>query len=153
MSLPEKEVNKIFQRYESLLIKKLGKEETDDEQLRKLGYKLLGSRFRGVFPQDELDVSKTGMFVMNNHTSGQPGEHWVFVYSTPKTVYIHDSFGRPSKTFLPILYKNIKTVGKKCIDFDRSDTEQKITTAVCGPIALAVGLTVKQVGIKNALKL
>ena len=90
---------------------------------------------------------------MNNQTSKMGGEHWLFVFITSKTIYVHDSFARPSKKPLPILCKNAKAVGKIIVDFDRKDTEQKITTAICGPIAISVALTVKKVGIKNALKL
>ena len=152
-NMKEADVIKIFNSYKNQLIKKIGTKVTDNKQLEKYGYALLGSKFKGVYAQDQLPVSKPGMYVMNNETSKMGGEHWLFVFVTSKTIYVHDSFARPSKKFLPILTKNAKAVGKMIIDFDRKDTEQKITTAVCGPISLAVALTVKKVGIKNALKL
>ena len=152
-NMKEADVIKIFNSYKNQLIKKIGTKVTDNKQLEKYGYALLGSKFKGVYAQDQLPVSKPGMYVMNNETSKMGGEHWLFVFVTSKTIYVHDSFARPSKKFLPILTKNAKAVGKMIIDFDRKDTEQNITTSVCGPISLAVALTVKKVGIKNALKL
>jgi hypothetical protein len=151
--MKEETVHNIFQGYKKQLIAKLGTKVTDNVQLEKVGYAVLGTKFKGVYSQDTLPMKKTGYFIINNHTSKQPGEHWQAVYSTPKTIYIHDSFARASKKHLPILYSNAKDVGKKIIDFDRKDKEQKPTTAVCGPLSLAVLLTIKQVGIKSALKL
>ena len=151
-SLSEKEVNKVFQIYKKQLITKLGTDVTTNHQLEKLGYKILGTRFKGVYSQDEFPFSKSGYFIVNNHKSSQPGEHWVAIYQTTHTIYIFDSFGRKSNKLLPMLYKNAKAYGKKVIDSDY-DVDQKISTSICGPLSLAWLLTVKYVGIKNALKI
>ena len=76
---------KVFNSYKIQLIKKIGTEVTDNKQLEKYGYALLGSRFKGVYAQDQLPVNKSGMYIMNNQTSKLGGEHWVAIFSTAKT--------------------------------------------------------------------
>ena len=149
--MKEEEVLKIFNCYKIRLIQKLGTKQTDNEQLEKLGYALLKGRFQGVYPQDKLPVNRSGYYVMNTDTSNKPGIHWVGVVVTKKTVYVWDSFGRKSKTLLKVLTKNAKAVNKVVVDAEY-DREQSILSEVCGPLSLAWLLTVKQTGIKNALK-
>lgn len=124
---------------------------TDNKQLEKYGYALLGSRFKGVYAQDQLPVNKSGMYIMNNQTSKLGGEHWVAIFSTAKTIYVWDSFGRKSKNLLRILTRRAKAIGKNIVDSDY-DRDQEITSAVCGPLSLGWLLTVKKLGISNALK-
>jgi hypothetical protein len=149
--MKESEVLKIFNGYKKQLIKMLGTSVTDNEQLEKVGYAVLGSKFKGVYSQDTLPVNKTGMYIMNNHKSSQPGEHWVAIYITAKKAYVWDSFGRKSKQLLKILYRNAKALNKTVVDADY-DRDQEIMSEVCGPLSLAWLLTVKQIGITNALK-
>lgn len=150
--MKESEVMRIFNAYKKQIIKKLGRSVTDNEQLEKVGYALLKSKFKGVYAQDTLPVHKTGMYIMNNHTSKQAGEHWVALYITSKRVYVFDSFGRKTTKLLKILTQNAKILNKTIIDADY-DVDQKITSAICGPLCISWLLTVKHVGIANALKL
>jgi hypothetical protein len=121
-------------------------------QLEKVGYAVLGARFKGVFAQDTLPVKTAGYFIMNTDKSSQPGTHWIGLISTQKRIYVFDSFGRKSKKLLPILCRNAKAVNKTVIDTD-PDLDQKATAMTCGPISLSWLLTAKQVGITQALKI
>ena len=149
--MKESDVMAIFNEYKKQLIKKLGKHVTDNTQLEKIAFPLIGSRFKGVYAQDTLPVNKNGMYVMNNQKSNRGGEHWVAIVITTKRIYVWDSFGRNTKSLLTLLTKKAKDGKKTIVDADY-DAEQNITTAVCGPLSLAWLLTVKQVGITDALK-
>jgi hypothetical protein len=150
--MKETDVMKTFNCFRNQLIKKIGTEVTDNIELQKYGYALLGARFKGVYPQDMLPVNKSGMYIMNNQTSKLGGEHWVAVVVTAARVYVWDSFGRKTKNLLKILNKNAKAIGKKVIDSDY-DREQAFDSSVCGPLSLSWLLVVKKLGIANALKI
>ena len=150
--MKENAAQQIFDGFKKQLIKQLGTKVTTNEQLNKVGYKILGSRFKGTYAQDQLPINKSGMYIVNNHTSKQSGEHWVAVISTTKRIYVFDSFGRKSKTLLKILYKNARSIGKIVIDSDY-DIDQSISSEICGPLSLAWLLTAKHIGISNALKI
>ena len=71
----EADVLKIFNCYKKRLIQKLGEKQTDNVELEKLGYKLLGGRFGGVYAQDKLPVNRSGYYIMNVDTSNKGGSH------------------------------------------------------------------------------
>jgi len=149
--MKELQVNNIFKIFAKNLVSKMGSAVTDNHQLDKVAYTLLGKRFKGTYAQDKLPVNKSGYYIMNVDTSKKSGTHWVAVLSTPKTIYVFDSFGRKSKNLLKVLYDNAKSVNKKVVDADY-DIDQHPSTNICGPLSIAFLLTAKQVGIKNALK-
>jgi hypothetical protein len=149
--MKESDVNKIFHGYKKQLIAKLGTKVTDNVELEKIGYAVLGAKFKGVYSQDDLPVRKAGYYIMNTDIASKPGVHWVACVVSPKKIYVFDSFGRKSKKLLPILCRNAKAVNKVVIDTD-PDIDQSITAMTCGPISLAFLLTVKQIGITQALK-
>ena len=151
-SMTEVEVMKVFNSYKQQLIKQLGTQVTDNIQLDRVAYKLLGSRFKGTYSVDTVPIQKSGMFIVNTDLSTGPGVHWVSVFSTPKNVYVFDSFGRKTKNLLKPLVKNAKIYQKKAIDSDY-DVDQKISSFICGPLSIAFLLCVKELGIKNALKI
>ena len=135
-SMTEVEVMKVFNSYKQQLIKQLGTQVTDNIQLDRVAYKLLGSRFKGTYSVDTVPIQKSGMFIVNTDLSTGPGVHWVAVLSTSKTVYVFDSFGRKTKNLLKPLVKNAKIYQKKVIDSDY-DVDQKISSFICGPLSIA----------------
>jgi hypothetical protein len=151
-SMTEVEVMKVFNSYKQQLIKQLGTQVTDNIQLDRVAYKLLGTRFKGTYSVDTVPIKKSGMFIVNTDLSTNPGVHWVSVFSTAKNVYVFDSFGRKTKNLLKPLVKNAKIYQKKVIDSDY-DVDQKISSFTCGPLSIAWLLCVKELGIKNALKI
>ena len=152
-SMTEVEVMKVFNSYKQQLIKQLGTQVTDNIQLDRIAYKLLGSRFKGTYSVDTVPIQKSGMFIVNTDLSTGPGVHWVSVFSTAKNVYVFDSFGRKASKLLKPLVKNAKIYDKKIINSDTSDKEQRVDQFTCGPISLAWLLTVKELSIKNAIKI
>ena len=144
---------KAFQKYKKQIIKKMGRAETTDAQLNQQGAKLFGKRYIGAYPQDKVPLGRTGYSIVNNDVSRGPGIHWVGVYLTPKTVYIFDSFARPSASLLKTLTKNAKGKKIKIIDSDKSDQEQFGSTSICGQLCLAWLCVAKKLGVRSAIKI
>jgi len=127
-----------------------------DDDLLKLGKKLFGSRFQGVYSVDTVPKMKTGgMAIVNvsKSTSKDGGSHWCSLYKKGKTIYIYDSYGRDSRSLLPSLVKKLKGNGMKFADSDRMDKEQSETARNCGIRTLGFLSVIKDLGIKQAMKI
>jgi hypothetical protein len=150
--MDEAKVLREFHTYKKQIINILGKDALVGNKIQDTGNKLFGSKFRGVFAQNEksLDISKTGYYIINTDILGKPGTHWVALYITPKTVYIFDSFGRKSHNLLPHLVSKAHKQNKKIIDTDH-DRDQSDTSNICGQLCLAWLMVVKSMGIRGAL--
>ena len=69
---------------------------------------LLRISFRGVFPADKLpSVPKgrrfTDAYIVNTDPAGEPGEHWLAIWTRLGVCEVFDSYGLPLST-----YKNPK---------------------------------------------
>ena len=148
----EKQITDQFRKFKNLLIRKLGRKALFDSQIDHVGKQLFGSDWLGVHPQDKF-VSKPGYQIINTVTSEDKiGEHWVALYipnSTGKTIYVYDSFARPTSELLKVFSKKAYRIR----DSDRSDAEQRGKSEVCGVLSLAWLLCVKHYGIRAALKI
>ena len=150
MQRPQTEQYKAFLNYKKELIQKLGTRGLYDDQLTAKGRELFGKRYLGTFSQDTIPLNKHGYMICNVDTQTQKGSHWVAIHSTPKTLYIYDSFGRSTQRLLPLLEQNMKE--KKVHHFDSNYLpEQFGKTQICGQLSLAWLCVVKQYGIKKAL--
>lgn len=147
----EKKAEKLFRQYKTKLLKVLGRKATYDSDLTRVGTQLFGSKYLGTFPQDKAPLGRTGMAIINTDVSKGPGIHWVALYLTPKTVYVYDSFARPTSQLLKILTKNAKGKKIKMIESDRSDAEQKKTSEVCGVLCLSWLAVIRDLGVRKAL--
>jgi hypothetical protein len=146
----EKKAETAFKQYKSKIIKAIGNKETTDDQLNRVCRHLFGGKYKGAFPQDKAPF-KSGMMILNTDISKGAGLHWVAVYSTPATIYVYDSYARPSASLLKVLSKNAKERKVNIVDSDRSDSEQKDNTEICGQLCIAWLCVVNQMGIKAAL--
>ena len=144
------EPNKLFKKYKRRFINKLGRKSTYNDQLDALG----GGEFKrwnGVHSQDRY-VDKPGFQILNTDISGGEGDHWVAAYRTPKQLYIYDSFGRPTNKLLRGLNRRMSGNGIKIVDADY-DPEQKGDSEICGCLALSWLCVVRDLGIREALKI
>ena len=159
MILSEKDVLIVFNKHKKALIKAMGTKSTTDRQLNTMGKQLFGAKYLGTYSQDNIPWKKVHSIINFNNTFaiintdpvGKPGVHWVGLFVTAKTVYIWDSYGRKSQTLLPILVKQLKTRKYKFKDSD-NDTDQSRRSQICGQLCLSWMLTVKDLGIHNAMK-
>lgn len=120
---------------------------TYTHELNKVGNTLFGKSWRGALPRDKSPKMKNGDYaILNLDKSTENGSHWVAVYKNKNKKIIYDSFGRKSKTILPILSKS----GGVLVDTDY-DQDQKDTQLNCGQRSIAFLLLVKIWGPKLAM--
>ena len=83
----------------------MGSKETN-EDLDYIGKKIFKDRFIGVFTSDKMPlIHNNEMFIINNKSSREKGEHWLACYKWKNKLYIYDSFARKVIT-LSSLWKN-----------------------------------------------
>ena len=145
-------VHRDFLKFKQYFIKRLGRKATTDVQLSKEGEIHFGKRFLGVFMQNEINLIASGMLIANVDNTGQPGSHWVSCVICPKTIYVYDSFGRPSTQLLKTLSRNPMKRNIKIVDSDYSP-EQFGKSEICGPLCLAWLACVKKHGVRSALRI
>ena len=112
-----------------------GDKTTYLKELEGAGKKLLGVKFKGVYPSDKIpklnDLSP--YCILNLDSNKEPGSHWVSLAKNGKDSILYDSFGRRNTEIIP----DLKFSGNgRIIDTDR-DSEQKIQETNCGARCLA----------------
>ena len=99
----------------------------------------LNKALRGVFPADKLPtVPKTRVlsdaYIVNTDPEGQPGEHWLAIWTRNRVCEVFDSYGLPLST-----YKNpqLQAWFKQWKEVITSDhTLQAMDSQTCGHYAL-----------------
>jgi hypothetical protein len=112
-----------------------GDKTTYLKELNGVGNKLLGVKFKGVFPSDKIprlnDLSP--YCILNLDTSKESGSHWVALAKNGDHSVLYDSFGREHPKIIP----RLRYSGNgKIVDTDR-DAEQKVLETNCGARCLA----------------
>jgi len=114
----------------------LGLKPTWTNDLERVGRKVLGSKFKGVFAPNHLpkkrDDQPGDMFLWN--TNATTGEHWGATGVLPNGQRLsYDSYGRNTK-----LVKDRKDMRKSDFySWTDPDVEQTKSSAICGPLSLA----------------
>ena len=110
----------------------VGDKTTYLTQLEGAGKKLLGVKFKGVYPSDKVpkinDLSP--YCILNLDKSDESGSHWIALAKIPEenSCMVYDSFGRHYKRIIPILSQS----GNGKIKNTELDAEQKIQQTDCG---------------------
>ena len=146
----EKVANALYRKIMTrIVIPEIGNETTYSSDLEKAGVKILGSKFKGVFPSDKIPKLNDlkSYAVLNLDSSKEAGSHWVAVaYENGKT-YFYDSFGRKGSKIIPTLFHS----GNGRIINTDLDAEQKIEETNCGARCIAWLLFFDRYGAKKAL--
>ena len=140
----------LFKKYKKQIIKQLGRKALADDQLNELGKQMLGKKYIGTFAQDKLP-SRSGYMIVNVDTSKKintPDAHWVGIYSTPKTIFVYDSFGRLTKNVLKLISK---TTTKKIVDSKHDPEQYGADSELCGHLAMSFFCVAHELGIRVAL--
>jgi hypothetical protein len=127
--------NKLYKMKLREIEKLTGDKTTYLTQLNGVGKKLLGVKFKGVYPSDKIPrLSDLAPYcILNLDTSKQSGSHWVALAKDGDRSILYDSFGRHSNEIIP----SLRYSGNgKIVDTDR-DAEQKILEANCGARCLS----------------
>ncbi|GIX76194.1 uncharacterized protein CDAR_484351 [Caerostris darwini] len=96
---------------------------------------LSGIPFLGIFPADEIpsldQIDDMAAIVVNTHSSGWPGEHWLLMVFSKVRRYLEffDSFGRHPDEFNPHIADFVSTFPE--VEW-KSPRFQSPETSVCG---------------------
>ena len=134
----------MIHRYNELIYNKVlndiikpisGDKTTYLNEILGIGKKMLGVKFKGVYPSDKIpklnDLSPYAILNLDN--SKESGSHWVAIAKHGDNTYLYDSFGRDGVKIIPSLYYS---GNGKIINTD-NDAEQKIIEMDCGARSLA----------------
>jgi len=134
----EKAYNKVLKEFIQPL---MGKDTTYASQLEGAGRKLLGAKFRGVFPSDKIPKlnSLSKYAILNLDKSNEAGSHWVCIAyeqgneGKQDLTYFYDSFNRRPREIIP----NLEYTGNGRIVVEDNDIDQKIDENNCGQRCLS----------------
>jgi hypothetical protein len=128
-----------------------GNKSTYMNDLDRVGRKLLGIKFRGVFPSDKIPKLNDlkPYCILNLDKSTQSGSHWIAlakILGKDESSVVYDSFGRSNKKIIPAL---LNSKNGTIIDTDR-DAEQKIEETDCGARCLSWLVVLDKYGVDVA---
>ena len=116
--------------------------------LNGIGHKLLGVKFKGVFPSDKIpklnDLSP--YCILNVDKSTESGSHWVALVKNGEDSILYDSFGRGSK-----LIPALRFSGNGRIISDTDDSEQTLDATDCGARSLGFCVFFDKYGAEASL--
>lgn len=145
----------VHQVYDKILKKEiyplLGNKTTFLDDLNGASKKLLGVKFKGVFPSDRIPKLNdlTPYCILNLDKQGEPGSHWVSLANMPNSddSMLYDSFGRSHIKIIP----SLRYSGNGRIINDTDDAEQQVEQTDCGARSLAWLIFFDRFGAENAL--
>ena len=113
-----------------------------DRQLRALAFSdpELKRVFQGIYPSDRLPErppkTTRGAYIVNTDPAGQPGQHWLGLWTDQGVCEVTDSYGLPLTAYdAPGLHKWIAKHWKYVVRTDR--TLQAYDSRACGHYAFA----------------
>lgn len=142
--------SELAERLYKLKLKEIEKYYTGDKttylgQLEGAGKKLLGVKFKGVFPSDKIPILNdlVPYCILNLDRSGEPGSHWIALAKMENgNTLFYDSFGRDGSKLIP----NVQYSGNGRIINAERDSEQKVSETNCGARCLSFLCIMEQYG-------
>ena len=132
----------------------IGNKSTYMYDLDRVGRKLLGVKFKGVYPSDKIPKLNDlkPYCILNLDKSTQPGSHWVSVakINGKDSCIVYDSFSRPAKEIIPAI---LNSGNGKIINSDLSDSEQEIQQTDCGARSISWLVVLDKYGVDVFAKL
>lgn len=141
--------------YNNILKKEIyplvGNKTTYMHDLDRVGRKLLGVKFKGVFASDKIPILNDlkCCCILNLDKSNQPGSHWIALAKTNSGSMVYDSFGRCHTEII----KNLKYSGNGRITNTELDAEQEIHETDCGARCLAWLVLLDRYGPEIAIQI
>lgn len=152
MGTREKLVHQVYDRILKNEIYPLsGTESTFLSELNGIGHKLLGVKFKGVYPSDKIPkLNELAPYcILNLDRSTEAGSHWVALAKIPNSddSILYDSFGRSHKQILP----SLEFSGNGSIFSDTDDAEQRVEQNDCGARSLGFLVFFDRYGVKDSM--
>ena len=152
--MTEEEANRLYDCALKQAYELVGKDITFLSQLNGGGRKLLGVKFKGVFPSDKIpQLNDLAPYcILNLDTSKETGSHWIALAKMPKSrsclssAMVYDSFGRDYKT----LIRALDCSGNGRMLNTDPDVELSVVETDCGARSLAWLLLFDSYGPKVA---
>jgi len=104
-------------------------------ELERVGNKLLGTNFKGVYASDRIPkLNELKPYaILNLDRTGEPGSHWIALAKEGKKTWVYDSFGRSHVKII----KGLQFSGNGRVVNTDLDPEQGLTESNCGARSLA----------------
>ena len=119
---------------------------TDNIQLTKLAYSIIGNDYLGTYSSDKMPkyIKNNQCFILNTDSSKSLNKsgHWVGFYKINSKLYYYDSFAR-NKNKLSKYWKNKRMYNANTIDRDQSYKENE-----CGSRSLSWLIIFRRYGEK-----
>ena len=135
---------------ENVIYPLTGNKSTYMNDLDRVGRKLLGVKFKGVYASDKIPKLNDlkPYCILNLDKSTQSGSHWVSVAKIhgKDSSIVDDSFSRPAKKIIPAV---LNSGNGKIINSDM-DSEQEIQQTDCGARSLSFLVVLDKYGVDVA---
>ena len=150
----EKAATARFRTYRDELVRQLGRGPLDSTTIQRIGRENFGPKWGGVGRQGRR-MRADKFYVENTAWSPRsPGVHWVAVYTDHSgRPYVYDSFAREGARLLHKTARVNRWGPGYVKNSDRSDAEQRGTSAICGHLSLAWLMTARDLGIQAAMSI
>lgn len=148
--MTEKGAHWLYERLlKRIIIPMIGNDTTYEGELEKVGIKLFGLKFKGVYPSDKIPILNDlkSYAILNLDKSNEAGSHWVAIAHENNKTFLYDSFGRKGTKIIPTLYHS----GNGRIINTDLDKEQKEEETNCGARSMSFLLFFDKYGSKNAV--
>lgn len=122
----------MFKQAFRLITSVMGHEQTNSEQLDKIGRELFEDKWNGVFARDTILPDEQGYYICNLDTSYQPGSHWTAIVRRGKILFYFDSFARSQRSTLKLKDPNYVIVSEA-----NPTIKQHVKEQSCGQYCLA----------------
>jgi hypothetical protein len=147
----EKEAHRVYDKLlRRIVVPLIGNKTTYSNELEKAGVKMMGMKFKGVYPSDKIpplnDLKPYA--ILNLDKSTESGSHWIAAAYHDGKIHIYDSFGRKASKIIPSIYRG--NGGRPVINSDL-DPEQDERETNCGARSLAWLLMFDRYGPKKAM--
>ena len=143
-------VLKLFHSHRDRLIRELGRQALDSDQINEVGRREFRKRWGGVYDQSTWQPQPNRFYVVNTaRTVNSPGYHWVGIYVSPSGIATaYDSFGRNVHKLLFVANHTAKKLLHHTLQGTDPKPEQRGRSQVCGDLSLAFLLTVRDLGVR-----
>lgn len=144
----KKTSERLYDTYLKRIESKMGRKTTTGIELERMGQKLFGGKFHGVYASDQIPQMQPNQYaILNLDPSHKPGVHWVAYVKGNNRQYLYDSFGRQSLKIAGTLRQKSSGI----LEQTESDPEQKKLEENCGQRSLAALMVYDRLGW-NGLK-